>query len=112
MTQKIVVGGIYSVSNGENKDYGIVKVIAEDSIGVHVRSFSNKFSTRPKTINLSDLSLGKIGDKNPGIEHLPILKKVFQSWSPIFITKEPVKEDELVGYKEWLSAKGGYWGNE
>jgi hypothetical protein len=100
-TGDIVVGGLYA-SKSDDGTYLVSKVLAVDDTAVHVRIYKNKFQTLPKNLDSSTLSLGKLGDADGfGIGHAPIAK---EGWldQHVFMQKEPVKEDELDGYKYYL----------
>ena len=98
----IVVGGIYSIDDGEGR-YGVVKVLVVDDFAVHVRLYKNKFDDRPQSIDTSTLSLGTIHDSDGfGIGHLPLAVKGFQDWNPVHLVTEQVNDDELDGYNLYL----------
>jgi hypothetical protein len=107
----LVEGGIYSIESGKG-DIGIAKVLVLDGDTIHIRVYKNHFSSRPKTIDPIQLTLGTIHDKDGafGIGHLPIRTAEFISWKPELIMKSEVDEKELDGYKEWKDAGGGVWG--
>lgn len=110
--QKLRVGGLYSVLAGP-REFGVVKVLAFDKTGVHVRLYKNRFNSRPTRKNLPELRLGRIDEDGlPGIGHLPIAKKIFYRWQPLFILQQEVMDDELEGYRVWEEAAGKYWGTE
>ena len=103
-------GGVYSIDNGDGK-FGVVKILKLEPGIVHVRVYKNKFATRPTTINLDELSLGSIKDKDGfGMGHLPISEKDFNGWKAVVLTKTEVKADELEGYNLWKEAGGGVFG--
>src|SRR4051794_35090648 len=65
------VGGIYSINDG--KDYGIVKLLVHEDHVCHVRVYKQKFPTRPVSIDVNNLSLGKPGDPDGfGMGHIPM----------------------------------------
>lgn len=97
----IVVGGLYA-SQGKDGIYLISKVLAVDESAVHVRIYKNKFKTLPENLDTSTLSLGGVGAPDGfGIGHAPMAK---DGWiaSHVFLKKEPVKEEELEGYKVYM----------
>jgi hypothetical protein len=97
----IVVGGLYA-SPEKDGTYRISKVLAVDDFAVHVRIYKNKFKTIPENLDTSKLSLGGLGDPDGfGIGHAPVVKKRWLD-SHTFLKKEPVREDELEGYKYYL----------
>lgn len=99
--KEIVVGGLYA-SKSDDGTFRVSKVLAVDNDAVHVCIYRNKFQTLPKDLDTSSLSLGEIGDPEGfGIGHVPIAR---QRWinSHIFLKSEPVRDDELEGYKYYL----------
>jgi hypothetical protein len=100
-------GGIYSIANGDG-GYGVVKLLVfEDGI-CHVRIYKQKFQSRPGTIDVNSLSLGKPGDPNGfGIGHIPLREAGFLKWQPVLITNTTVTPDELDGYEIWKKDGGG-----
>ena len=100
------VGGIYSTTDGEG-DFGVVKLLAHEDGRCHVRIYKQKFSTRPTTVDVGSLSLGKRGDRD---SHYPMVEAGFFEWQPVLITTATVTPDELEGYMSWkqsISATGG-----
>jgi hypothetical protein len=103
-------GGVYSIDNGDGK-FGVVKILKVEPGIVHVRVYKNKYSARPSTIKLDDLSMGSIKDKDGfGMGHLPISEKDFTGWKAVLLTKTEVKDEELDGYRLWKEAGGGVFG--
>jgi hypothetical protein len=103
------VGGLYSFDDGEG-GFRIAKVLAIDGGAVHVRTYKNKFTSRPKEVATSTLSLGSIDDEGGGgIGHLPLSPEGFAAWRPVFIMGSSVSEEELEGYRLWKDYGGGVW---
>jgi hypothetical protein len=104
-------GGLCYFPN-ENGTYSVLKILKLDDQGVHVRIYSNQFSSPPNKIDESTLFTAGI-DRKPnetlGMGHLPLSKKSFEGWKAILFQQSTVKEDELDGYKMWDEAKGGYF---
>lgn len=97
----IVVGGLYASKN-EDGTFSVSKVLAVDDTTVHVRIYKNKFPTLPEQLDSSTLSLGKIGEPGGfGIGHAPMAKDGWLA-AETFLKKEPVREEELEGYKYYL----------
>jgi hypothetical protein len=72
---------------------------------VHLRSYANKFREQPKEVDPASLTLGGLNDPAGfGIGHFPLAKEGFWKDSPVLIKVEPVREDELEGYKLYLEA--------
>jgi hypothetical protein len=100
-SDEIVVGGLYA-SKSADGTFMVSKVLAVDESTVHVRIYKNKFPSLPENLDTSALSLGKLGDSGGfGIGHAPIAK---EGWlvSQVFLKKEPVRDEELDGYKFYL----------
>jgi len=98
---EIIVGGLYA-SKREDGTFRVSKVLAFDESVVHVRIYKNKFQSLPQNLDSSILSLGQIGDSDGfGMGHVPIAK---EGWlgSHTFLKQEPVKDEELEGYKYYL----------
>ncbi len=101
------IGGIYTTFDGRSS-YTVVKVLAHADGITHVRLYKQKFSSRPATVEVASLSLGRIDEPGGfGIGHLPIRDETFQQWQPVLITKSTVTPDELAGYKMWKEDAGG-----
>jgi hypothetical protein len=69
---------------------------------VHVRIYKNKFSSLPKDIDTSQLSLGALGDPDGfGIGHAPMAR---EGWlhRQTFLKQESVRDEELEGYRLYL----------
>ena len=104
-------GALYTVDDGEGF-YRAAKILALDDQGVHVRLYKNKWKERPSVVDVSALSLGSIHDDDGvGLGHLPLLKKAFMAWRPIFVQEGTVTKDELDGYEMWKEGGGGYFGD-
>jgi hypothetical protein len=100
-TDEIVVGGLYA-SKSEDGTFRVSKVLAVDDSAVHVRIYENKFQNLPLNLDTSVLSLGGLGDPEGfGIGHAPIAKSGWLA-SRVFLKKEPVRDEELDGYKYYL----------
>lgn len=104
-------GGLYSVE-AEKGGYSIVKILKLDTVGVHIRAYSNRFPQRPTDVEVSKLYMAGIDrepDEELGMGHLPLSRESFSGWKPVLIKVVPVVPDELEGYKMWEEAKGGYF---
>ncbi|MEY4199833.1 MAG: hypothetical protein RLZZ265_1573 [Verrucomicrobiota bacterium] len=101
------VGGIYSTADGKG-GYGVVKLLAHGDGICHVRIYKQKFPSRPTTVDVGSLSLGKPGDPDGfGMGHIPMREAGFLESQPVLITKTTVTPDELEGYKIWKESGGG-----
>ncbi len=82
-----------------------MKVLAVDDFAVHLRSYKNKFPEVPRDLDTSTLLLGGIDDPDGfGIGHFPLAKEGFWNGNPVFLKQEPVRDDELEGYRMYLEA--------
>ena len=108
---KLMEGGLYHTRN-ENGSFSVMKILKLDEQGVHVRLYSNQFSTPPTKLEASSLYMAGM-DRKPnetlGMGHAPLSKKSFEGWKTTFFQQSTVKDEELEGYKMWLGAKGGYF---
>src|SRR6185295_18836583 len=96
----IVVGGIYSSIVGRDKQgalmYGISKVLLYENAIVHVRVYKNLFNERPRSVDISSLSLGQMGqDEFPGAGHMPMSESAFAKQRPLLLTRVDVETSEL-----------------
>ena len=81
---------------------GIVKVLVVEPGIIHLRVYKNKFSSRPKSIQTNDLSLGRIGQEGGfGVGHMPLDIDGFKDWKPELLVNEEVDDRELDGYNIW-----------
>jgi hypothetical protein len=101
------VDGIYSTDDGKG-GYGVVKLLLHADGICHVRVYKQKFSARPATIDVANLSLGKPGDPDGfGMGHIPLREAGFLEWQPVLITTTTVTPEELEGHKIWKQSGGG-----
>lgn len=108
---QLVEGGLY-VTPAENGGYSALKILKLDAGGVHVRLYSNVFSSVPTSIDDSLLYMAGIDHKPEealGMGHAPISKQSFASWDVRFVQQSTVTPEELEGYEMWREAKGGYF---
>jgi hypothetical protein len=104
--EKWHVGGLYSTEDGKGQ-FSVVKILVLEPDAVHIRIYQQIFSSRPKSVDPTALTLGRLDDKNHfSIGHLPLSRKTFASWNPVFISQQSVSEGELEGFKMWKEAKG------
>jgi hypothetical protein len=106
-SMKLEVGGVYSINNGGGQ-FGVAKLLDYGDGICHVRVYAQKFSTRPATIDIPTLTLGRLDDSGgSGLGHLPLREAGFLAWQPVLIARTKVTPDELDGYKMWKEAGGG-----
>ena len=106
-----LVGGIYSVPH-ENNSYVVVKILKTDSIGVHLRLYSNVFNEKPKFINEAELIVLSFNNNlnlPAGAEHVAISHGSFKNWGVSFVQQSEVSDEELTAFQEWFNAKGGFF---
>ena len=105
-------GALYSVDDGEGW-FRVAKVLLVEGEGVHIRLYKNRFKTRPDSVDFQSLTLGTVHDTDGfGMGHLPLTRRAFRAWQPVFLAESPVAESELEGYRAWKDAKGGFWGDK
>jgi len=108
-TPGVKEGALYTVDDGDGF-YRVVKILATDDRGVHVRMYKNRWKERPTSVDTSSLSLGQLNDPDGlGMGHLPFSKKSFVVSRPVFLQDGQVAEDELEGYRMWKDGGGGYF---
>jgi hypothetical protein len=91
-------------------DSAVVKVLAIDEQGVHLRIYANHFPTKPESIRAEEMTLDSMDGISPGgMGHIPLRLEGFILWEPQLIQEGTVEDDELEGYKIWQEAKGGYF---
>src|SRR5215471_17939844 len=85
-SMKLEVGGLYSIENGDGR-YGVAKLLAYGDGICHVRIYAQKFQTRPTTVDISTLSLGKFDSPGGGgLGHQPLREAGFLRWQPVLIS--------------------------
>jgi hypothetical protein len=109
---ELQAGDLVSVVADDGR-MGVVKILATDAEGVHIRLYQERFDTRPLSVDLEMLTLGSMLAP-PGepfsIGHIPLRFGSFASWQPTLIASGgTVGEDELAGYRSWEEAEGGYF---
>ena len=109
--QELVEGGIY-VTPAENGGYHALKILKLDDRGVHVRLYSNRFSSVPSHIDETELYMAGVDhkpDESLGMGHAPLSKQSFAMWNVQFVQQSTVSPEELEGYEMWREAEGGYF---
>ena len=92
---ELKVGGLYLLQNADSTYY-VSKILALDNFALHSRTYSNKFTNRPREINSAMLDIL--------IGHAPLDKHGFLLNNPELLKVEEVKDFELEGYKMYLEA--------
>jgi hypothetical protein len=105
-------GDLLSIITDDNQ-FGVVKVLAADAVGVHARLYVQRFARRPHANELGEFSTAPFGPEygNPfSIGHMPLSHASFATWQPELIVRgQPVVEEELEGFRMWLKAEAGYF---
>lgn len=105
-------GDLASVVTGDG-DFGVVKVLATDSLGIHARLYVQRFKARPREVDPATLSLGPsmFAQNVPfSIGHIPLSHATFAGWEPhLLVRGVAVEERELQGHRSWQEAEGGYF---
>lgn len=104
-------GDIASVATGDGK-YGVMKIIAVDAVGVHARLYAQRFANRPGSADIHDLSVVPFGSQQGhdlSLGHLPLTRRYFSLWQPLFIINQPLTDEDLQGYRKWLNSGDGYF---
>jgi hypothetical protein len=103
------VGALFA-SRDEDGMYSVYKVLAVDVVGIHVRIYSNRFSSRPSALNEPTLELKSIDSfEHPGIGHLPLSREAYWRMNHAFIQQSSVSKEELEGYEMFKESGGGAW---
>ena len=109
---RFAAGDLVSIVSGDG-DYGVVKLLVTDAIGVHVRLYQQRFPDRPSDVDPATLSLGPsmfAQDVPFSIGHIPLCHETFAGWQPVLMARGIAVEDrELQGYRGWEEAEGGYF---
>ena len=101
------------ISLSGSESVGIVKLLGLEDHICHLRVYKQKFQSRPATVDVGSLSLGKPGDPDGfGMGHMPLTTRAFAAWKPVVIGKQEVRKDELDGYEMWKEGGGGYFGDK
>lgn len=102
------IGGLYSMHYDE-KTFMIVKILVLDALGVHVRKFSESFSSRPFEISQSLLNAELLGEAD-GIEFVPFSRSLFAILDAKFIQHSRVFPWEMERFEHWKAAGLDYFG--
>ena len=108
-TPGVKEGALYTMDDGDGF-YRVVKILATDDRGVHIRMYKNTWKERPASVDSSSLSLGQVNDPEGfGMGHLPLSKKSFVAARPVFLQDGQVTDEELEGYRMWKEGGGNYF---
>lgn len=108
---RVCVGGLYTARDDEDDVFRVYKVLAADHIAIHLRRYGNVFEERPLHLDPNSLSIaldltawqqrGGRGSDLP-VGHYPLAHEGFWEMNPVMVQIEPITEDELEGYYQWL----------
>jgi hypothetical protein len=87
--------------------YRAAKILHVDRTAVHVRLYSDLWAIPPHDIDPWSLRLDRQDAPNPGIGHLPVSHRSFESWAPEYQRLAMVGSAERDGYRYWRDAGGG-----
>jgi hypothetical protein len=102
------IGGLYSMVYDE-KTFMVVKILALDAQGVHVRKFSETFSSRPGEIPQSLLYEESLGEAD-GMEFVPFSRSLFAILDAQYIQHSFVFPWEMERYDRWKAEGLDYFG--
>ena len=105
-------GDLVSVATGDGA-FGIVKVLATAAKGIHARRYAERYAERPREVDPSSLTLAPSISAAAGpfsIGHVPLSHATFARWAPLLLLLgQSVEDSELMGYRTWQEAEGGYF---
>jgi len=106
-------GDYVTVAGDLSTDFAVVKVLATDDEGVHIRLYQQRFDRRPVEVDPESLTLGPMipAEGVPlSIHHAPFSFATFARWGAELLARgDTVGEHELAGYRSWQEAEGGYF---
>lgn len=106
-SNKFRAGDVYSIKE-KSSIFAAVKALVVEHDTIHVCLYSQRFTTRPKSIASESLAVLPPGKgEGLGILHLPLAISDFVAWEPKLVLRATVTDDELGGYKIWKSSGGG-----
>src|SRR5258708_2690314 len=102
-------GGYYSILDVDV--YSIAMLLKLEAEFCHVSIYKQHCQGRPRSIDISALTLGSIHDEDGfGMGHLPLKLQTFKDREPLFLTYSEVVPEELEGYQVWkASSDCGVW---
>ncbi len=110
-------GALYSIPGSLPHTFQVIKVLAVDEFGVHVRLYGNAFMRRPTAVApdlLDTCPFVSAAPEDAGREwplsvgHLPLQAATFAGMRPVYIAREDVTPDELEEYRDWQRSDNGY----
>lgn len=109
----LMAGDHVTVVGDSGVDYAVVKILAVDAEGVHIRLYQERFATRPTQVDATRLTLGPVIPVEGvplSVGHAPFSHDTFAKWGAVLLSRgATVAESELAGYRGWQEAEGGYF---
>lgn len=109
---KLVEGSVCAIPR-EDGGFQIVKVLAIDERGVHLRMYSDRFESIPARVDERGLSMkgpDRAENEYPGMGHIPLSNETFSDWGAIPVQVSAVLPEELEGYEIWRTdERAGYF---
>jgi hypothetical protein len=102
------IGGLYSM-HYDDTSFMVVKILVHDALGVHVRKFSETFSSRPVQISESLLNEESHGEAD-GIEFVPFSRGLFALLDAQYVQHSSVFSWELERFERWKAEGLDYFG--
>jgi hypothetical protein len=105
-------GDYVTVPGDGGSDFAVIKILATDTEGVHIRMYQERFPSRPLQVDPEMLTLGPMVPTEGvplSVPHAPFRFETFSTWGAVLLARGTVGEHELKGYRFWLEAEGGYF---
>jgi hypothetical protein len=94
----------------DDDGYGTAKLLHVDRNAVHLRVYSDRWTSPPDDIDPWSLRLDRIDEPVPGLGHIPLTYAAFAGWQPAFDRLVMIGPSERGGYRAWLESGGGVFG--
>jgi hypothetical protein len=95
--QVLKPGGIYAIQRS-NGTYSLVKILVLEPNVTHIRSYTNKYTTLPTSVDEESLQYS--------VGHTPVEAKTFAMSNLVLVKQSQVTAEELEGYTEYKRAIG------
>lgn len=82
-------GVFYAIEWGDGT-FGNVKVLKADETLVHIRLYPNTWPRTPIGLSPDELKAQAIGNEQRKVGHVPISRKLFESWNPAAWVRQAV----------------------
>lgn len=98
MAQQVLKpGGIYGLQRS-NGSYGLVKILVVEPNVIHIRSYTNKYTALPTSVDEDSLQYS--------VGHTPVEAKAFLMNRLTLVKQGQVTGEEMEGYSEYKRAIG------